>query len=246
VQPLAFSHDSRYLAFSARATSLRNTVGRSWLGVLDTQTGTIRTIAHGSIPAASFSPDARDELVFSKSRSELGAPSDLYLVQATGTGLRRLTTDRRSLNPVWGRKGIAYDRERLRHEDAPVFQIWLRPEPGGTGAVRRLTNLRIHKLVSGLVPLAFSADGAHLLAEFEGQDTSEAWTVTVASRHVRRILSHGRPVLGNGISADGSTVLVEEGWFEEPPSKAQIVTIPFAGGPATVLVAQGASASWNR
>ena len=247
VQPLAFSHDSRYLAFAARSTSLKHTVRLSWLGVLDTQAGTIATIAHGSIGAASFSPDTRDLLTFSKSASEFGSPTDLWLAQAAGTGLRRLTSDGRSLNPVWGAKGIAYDRERLRRGDAPVFQVWLRGDPAGPArAAVQLTSLRARPLVSGLVPIAFSADGTRLLAEFEGQDTSEAWAVSVPARRARRLLSHGRSVLGDGISADGSTLLVEEGWFEEPPSKARIATLPFAGGGATLLVAHGASASWNR
>jgi hypothetical protein len=243
VQPLAWSHDSRYLACFARSTSLTNTAPRSSLEVLDTNTGTIVTIAHGQISGASFSPDARDLLVFSKSRSELNTRVNLYTAQATGAGLRRITADGRSLNPVWGAKGIAYDRQRLRRQDAPVFQIWLRSASGST---KQLTHLRIPKLVSGLVPVAFSSDGTRLLAEFEGQDTSEAWTVTVASRRARRLRSHGRSVLGEGISSDGSAVLVGEGSFEEPPSNGRIATLPFGGGAPALLVAHGAAASWNR
>jgi hypothetical protein len=247
VQPLAFSHDSRYLAVSVRSTSLKQTVAKSWLGVLDTQTGAITTIAHGAIEAASFSPDGRDQLVFSKSSTEFGGPTDLWLVQATGAGLQRLTRDGRSLNPVWGAQGIAYDRQRLRHNDAPVFQIWLRPDPARPPqAPRRITSLRIPPLLDGLVPLAFSADGTRLLAEFEGQDTSEAWTVDLSTGRARRLRSHGRTVLGDGISADGSTLLIEEGWYETPASKNRIATLPFGGGAARVLVAHGSSASWNR
>ena len=51
------------------------------------------------------------------------------------------------------------------------------PDLAGTPAdprVRKLTHVRVGPLVQGLVPLAFSADGARLLAEFEGEDTSEA------------------------------------------------------------------------
>ena len=243
VQPLAWSHDSRYLAFFARSTALHNTATRSALEVLDTHTATILIVAHGQISGASFSPDVRDLLVFSKSPSEFDTPVNLYTAQADGTGLRRITADGRSLNPVWGAKGIAYDRQRLRRQDAPVFQIWLRSP---AGKLRQLTHLRIRKLVSGLVPLAFSADGARLLAEFEGQDTNEAWTMTVAAARPRRLVSHGRSVVGEGISANGATVLVSEGSFEAPPSNGRIATLPFGGGAPVVLVAHGASASWNR
>ena len=41
---------------------------------------------------------------------------------------------------------------------------------------------------------------------------------------------HGRLVQGAGISSDGSTLLVDEDAFEQPPSRGRIATIPFAGG----------------
>lgn len=243
VQPLAWSHDSRYLAFFARSTALRGAPARSALDVLDTTTGTIATVAHGEIAGASFSPDARDLLVFAKSPSESDFPVDLYTARAAGGGVRRLTSDRHSLDPVWGAHGIAYDRERLRHDYAPLYEIWLRPATG-SAPPRQLTHLRVPKLLSGLVPLGFSADGGRLIAEYVGEDTSEAWTVEVASRRARRVLAAGRPVQGEGISSDGSTLLVEEGSFEEPPSHGRIVTVPFDGGPPTELVAHGAAGSW--
>ncbi len=241
VQPLAWSPDSRYLAFYARSTALRGIPARSALDVLDTTTGAIVTLAHGQISGASFSPEGRDLLAFSKSPAEQDFPVDLYSVPAAGGPLRRLTFDRHSLNPVWGAKGIAFDRERLRRDDAPVFQIWLDP-----AHPRQITRVKVPVLLSGLVPIAFSADGTRLIAEYGGEDTSEAWTVEIADRRARRLTVGGRQVIGDGISADGSTVLVSEGSFEEPPSSARIVTLPFAGGAPSVLVAHGSAASWNR
>jgi len=102
------------------------------------------------------------------------------------------------------------------------------------------------------VPLAFSADGSRLLAEFEGEDTSEAWTVRIASGRARRVTvsghsrSRSRSIQAAGISSDGSTLLIDENAFEEPASNGRVASIPFAGGRSTVLVAHGSEGSWNR
>jgi hypothetical protein len=246
-QPLAWSPDSRYLAVAFQSTSVTNIARNSGLAVIDTATGTVRTIAGGQISGASFAPDGSDRIAFARSGSlSLTAPANIYISGPDGSGLTRLTSDGRSLNPVWGPHFIAYDHERLRRNDASVYQIWLRSPAGGRA--RQLTHLRVASLVSGLVPQAFSANGSRLLAEFEGQDTSEAWTVRVGARRgrrSRRLTVHGQPVMAAGISRDGGSVLVDEGSFEEPPSRGRVALIPFGGGRAKVLIGHGSAASWN-
>jgi len=121
--------------------------------------------------------------------------------------MKLLTEDGRSLNPVWGSRYIAYDRERMRHL-SPEYQIWLASSSGAR--LRRVTHIAVDSLAQGLVPIAFSSDGSGLLAQFEGQDTSEAWAVNVASGRARRLAVRGEPVTGAGISSDGRTVLVDE------------------------------------
>jgi Tol biopolymer transport system component len=251
--PLAFSPDLRYLA--VQLTSVANAASGSELAVIDLalsrrQTSgtplpaTVKTIARGQIYGASFAPDGSDRLVYGRANSSsLSAPVNLFLSNPDGSGVRALTRDGRSLNPVWGSRGIAYDKERLRGNDAPVFQIWLRSASGSR--TRRLTNIRVRSLASGLVPLAFSTDGRRLLAEFEGQDTSEAWTVRVPTGRARRVTVRGRSVVGAGISRDGRTLLIEEGSFLEEASAGRVATVPFAGGRSRVLVSHGAQASWN-
>ncbi len=173
----------------------------------------------------------------------LTAKVNLYTAAATGAGVRRITGDGRSLNPVWGPRFIAYDRERLRRNDAPVYEIWLRGS--SVGAARRLTSIRVRSLVSGLMPLGFSSDGKRLLTEFVGQDTSEAWTVQIPSGRARPVRVKGRPVVGGAISRDGSRLLVYEGGLEGPAEGDSVVTVPFSGGAATLLVAHAAQPSWN-
>ena len=243
--PLAWSEDSRYLAVSFMPNALTNIARQSGLAVIDTQTGAVTTITHGQIYGASFAPDSSDRLVFARSPSTvLSAPTNLYTSMPDGSALRQITRDGRSLDPTWGPRYIAYDRERPRRSDASVFQIWLRLPSGGNA--RRLTDLPARPLVSGLVPLAFSGSGRRLLAEYEGQDTSEAWTVRVGSGRTHRITVRGQPVQGAGLSRDGSTLLIDEKGFEGPPSQGRVASIPFAGGRPRVLVAHGSQASWNR
>jgi len=243
-EPVAWSADSRYLAVSLQSTALTDVGAHSGLAVIDTVMGTVQTIAQGVIYGASFDPEGSDRIAYASAPSTLlEAPVNVYESGPEGAGLLRLTGDGRSLDPVWGPRYIAYNHERLRPGNAPIYQIWLIP-PGG-GRARRLTNMNVPSLVVGLVPLAFSADGSRLLAEFEGQDTSEAWTVRVPSGRALRVTSHGLPVTAAGISRSGNTVLVNEGFFEEPASTGRVAEIPFGGGRAKVLVSHGSQASWN-
>ncbi|MGD0452302.1 MAG: hypothetical protein ABSB69_01775 [Solirubrobacteraceae bacterium] len=241
--PLAWSPDSRYLAVYRQSNETVEIAAGSGLDVIDTQTGAVSSIAEGAIYGASFARDGSDRLVFALSHSlSPSAPTNLYESEVDGAGVHRITSDGRSLDPVWGPTYIAYDRERMRHL-SPEYQIWL-ATPAGV-RVRKLTHVSVGSLVQGLVPLEFSANGSRLLAEFEGQDTSGAYAVSVVSGRARRVTVRGQMVQGAGISSDGSTLLIDAGSFEQPPSHGQIVTVPFAGGHAKVLVAHGAQASWN-
>jgi hypothetical protein len=242
--PLAWSRDQRYVAVDVQSTAIANTAQRSGLAIVDLSLKTATVIAHGQIYGASFAPNGSDEVVYARAASQLlTARVDLYKSKADGSGAVALTHDGRSLFPVWGPGAIAYDRERMRHNDAPVYQIWLRSPTGSR--VHRLTNIRVRSLVSGLVPLAFSNDGSRLLAQFGGQDTSEAWTVRVSSGRARRLTVRGRSVQAAGLSGDGSTVLINEGGFDGPASEGRVATMPFAGGRSKLLVAHGSQASWN-
>lgn len=245
--PLAWSPDSRYLAVALQSTALEGGAAGSGLAVLDMSTGQLTTIADGFIYGASFAPDGSDRIVYARAASQtLKADVDLYSAGADGADTRQLTENGRSLYPLWGARYIAYDHERLRHEDAPEYQIWVRSYTGARA--RRLTHVPVGPLVEGLLPIAFSASGSRLLAEFEGQDTSEAWTVRLPSGRAERVRvgRHGHTnAIAGGISRGGGTLLIDEGFLEGPASSDRIATVPFAGGAARVLVAHGSQASWN-
>jgi hypothetical protein len=239
--PLAWSPDSRYLAVAVA----NRRGGRNVLIVIDLfRNGRSETVARGPIQGASFSPTVRGRLVFGSSGSPSpSAPVDLYSARVfSREGVEQLTHDGRSLNPVWGRQGIVFDRERLRGGDAPEYQLLLLQG----GETTQITDLHPSALLSGLVPLAVSADGEHLVASYVGEDTSQAWAVDLIGHEARRLTQGRASVVAGGISADGESALVEIGGFLAPPSRGRIATLPFGGGRARVLIRRGGSPSWNR
>jgi len=230
------------IAWSPDGALLSVVINTRRLVVIDVASGARRLVARGSIQGASFSPDSR-RIAYARSvLPRLSAHVDLYTAGVDGSATRRITHDGRSLWPIWGPARIAFTHERLRRNDAPVYQLRVM-RPDGSG-VRQLTHLRIPRLLSGLTATAWSADGSRLLAEYGGQDTSEAWAVDVASGRAHDLTGRFDGVVGAGLSADGTTVLVQRGYFDDP-SRQSIATIPFRGGSATVLVRHGGEPSWG-
>lgn len=240
--PIAWSADSRYVAVQLQSTTIpEDAQQHSGLVMIDTSTGTVTTVAHGQIEGASFATDGSDRIVYGRAPSQLESASvNLYVANPDGADVHELTRDGHSLNPVWGHGYIAYDHSRNRREGSEL-QIWLAPLDGR--APHRLTHIPVNVLDAGLVPLAISSDGKRMLAEFEGEDNSEAWTVSVGSGRARELSSS--PLLGVGLSRDGRTVLVEEGGLEGPAFGDKLATVPFAGGRPRVLVAHAVQASWS-
>jgi Tol biopolymer transport system component len=213
------------------------------LVVADAETGRARTIARGNVQGASFSPDSTRVAYAISRNQQLSTPVNIRVANIDGTGNHAITHDGRSLFPIWGPSRIAFSHERLRRADAPIYQLWLM-NPNGTHR-RQLTHTRVPSLVSGLTATQFSGNGKRLLAEYVGQDTSEAWTVDVATGKGRDLTGRVDGVIGEALSADGKTVLVQRGFFDDP-LRQSVATIPWAGGRATVLVKHGSAPSWNR
>jgi len=107
------------------------------------------------------------------------------VIDPNGSGSHLITRDGRSLNPVWGRVGIAFDHERLRKDAEPASQVWLMASDGSRR--RQLTALPIPRLREGLRPTAFSAGGGVLMAQYEGQNIDQAWIVSVPVAERRRL-----------------------------------------------------------
>ena len=99
-------------------------------------------------------------------------------------------------------------------------------------------------LVSGLVPLAASADGNRLIAEYEGPGVIIPLAVQLSPRRVRALATGGTKLQAAGISPDGRTLLVERRSSALLFHEGVVETVPFGGGQPT-RIAAGDSAAWN-
>jgi Tol biopolymer transport system component len=235
----AWSPDGRYVA--AQAGPLN---GAQTLVLIDRAAGTARTLAKGAFYGASFSPDAT-QLVYSRAPREALFPvANLAVAPTAGGAARALTSDGRDQYPVWGPSRIVFDRYRhpARHGDGPKLDLWL-IAPDGSGR-RRLTHDKVPFLLSGLVPTAWSADGTRLLAQFGGQDTTYAVTVSPATGAERVLGTKSQGFFASALSRDGATVLGTIGGSIFG-TRARVVTVPYTGGRPKTL-AHGDSADWNR
>jgi hypothetical protein len=243
-RPVAFSPGSRYLAVVLASTDPASDAA-SGLSVIDTRSDSVRLIAGGTIYGASFAPDNSDRIVYAAAASTaVDANVDLHVIDADGAGRRSLTHDGRSLYPSWGPTGIAFSRERLRAGEEPAYQVWLMGADGSHPA--QLTHLPVPPAMDGLAPLASAATGRHLLAEYVGENTSQAWTIDLATGRAQRLGPGGAAITGAALSRDGASVLVDRGGLFNAPSQGSVESIPFSGGAARVLVSHGADPSWNR
>jgi Tol biopolymer transport system component len=221
-------------------------IGPYRLVVVDALTGTSRTIDRGFFSGASFSPDGAS-IVYSRSpKDDFGVDTDLYVAGTAAGAPLRLTTDGRSAFPAWGSSTIAYTRMTRRRRDAPIFDLWrIQPDGSGRAAITR-HRTPAPRLVSGLTPTAFSADGTKLLAEFGGQDTSYTVAVDPQTGAQRVLGPRGeRGHVGAAISRDGTQVLVATGGYD-PSNRGDVATVPWGGGAPTVLVRNADEPDWNR
>jgi hypothetical protein len=240
--PVAWSPDSRYVAFALKGVGTGGGTYQGYgLGIVDTRTGQTKMIASRVvIMGASFAPGSSDKIVYASASSLLpNAPVNVFTSTATGADTKAITHDGRSLRPVWGAGGIAFDHEHLRGASDPSYQIWTMRANGSHR--QQLTHTTITGRSSGLTPVAFSLDGTRLLAS---DANGAAHAITVAGDREKSLTIAGRPVLAAAISRTGQSVLVETG-KQGPPSRNVVETMPFFGGHPTALIAHGGDASWN-
>lgn len=231
-------------------------IGERELVVANLVTGAVTVLDKGYFTRLSFCPDcAEPQLVYSKSpREDALLHSDVYKVTVNGDRIVRLTSDHRSLDPLW-RPGtlerarppkIVFVRElgAKRRKYGPKNELYVMGQDGNE--VKRLTHTKVGPLLQGLLPVAFSNDGRHLLAEFEGQDTSYAVGVDFRTGRQHPIATVGeRGFIGTAISNDGSAVLGYTGGFD-PQAPHNVAVAPFAGGKPRVKVRNAFEADWNR
>jgi Tol biopolymer transport system component len=225
MQLLAWSPDSKLILVEIGASPAQ-------LRVVDAATDQAATIATGLIAGASFAPDGSDRVVYARAAANT----------------RQLTHDGLSEFPLWGSTGIVYSHETVRPKIAyPALQLWL-ISPTGKGQ-RQLTDTPVAANVEGLTPIAFSANGKHLLANFigpQGSDHAEAYAVDLSGPKPsppRDVTGQGNGDIGDAISSDGNTILLTDGIAGN--ATPSVETVPWAGGKPTPVIRQGAYASWD-
>jgi len=246
MQLLAWSPDSKLLLVAVGTTP------RGKLIVFDVAASpvTSTTIATGVLNGASFDPGGgADAIVYSLATNAAGTSFNLFLTTPSGTPTRQLTHDNHSKFPVWGQHGIAFSRLMTPAKGGtPMLQLWF-IKPGG-GGLRQLTNVTDAPAKStGLTPIAFSADGEHLLANYIGPNLN--W-------HEAYVLDLSRPkpqprdltgqndgtTIGDAMSVAGGLVLATTGTSSDQAALS-IEEFKWSGGKPTVLAKSGAYASWN-
>jgi len=239
--------DEPTLAWSPDSKTLVAVVGKSeitpkHLVWIDAASGRVlRTIAGGyDFFGVDFSPDGT-RIVYTRAPS-VKVGTDLFIAALATGRVRQLTRDRQSSAALWGRRWIAFSRSRkpARANDAPKLDLYL-VRPAGTD-LHRLTFTNPGFLLAGLVPIAWS-QGGRLLAEFVGQDTSYAETVSSTTGQVRRVGTAARGLVGWGLSRDGARILATTGGPD--PGDSNVVSLPYAGGTLSVLARHAHSPDWN-
>ncbi|HET7444985.1 MAG TPA: hypothetical protein VFJ57_10040 [Solirubrobacterales bacterium] len=238
----AWSPDSEFI-LALRGPEL----GQRKLVLITVATGAQKVLVTGFFYGFSWSGEGH-EIFYAKANSEKYPPrSDIYEISPAGGEPVALTSDHRSLDPLWGPAGkIAFvkllDADKRKY--GPKNEIYVM-HPSGK-RVERLTHTNVDPLLQGLFPTAWSGNGKKLLAEFEGQDTSYAVGVNALTGTQKPIGPAGETgFVGTALSNDGATVLGFEGGFD-PGNRHTVVTRPFGGaGKAKVLVKNASEPDWS-
>ena len=224
-------------------------LGKRTLAVVDVETGKQTKIATGYFNGVSFSPNSK-EVVFGSEASELDYPPKTNIVRApvSGGSTSALTHDGISGWPLWGPTGRIVFVKQLNAKQrkyGPKNDLFLMN--GNGKKVKRLTHTKVDPLTAGLFPVAWSASGNELLANFGGQDTQYGVAVNPRTG-AEKSLSPGNSetgFVGAALTANGKTALGYLGGYEGPGSQLKIASVPYKGGKPKILVSGGFSPSWG-
>lgn len=219
-------------------------LGPYTLKVIDLTTGETSEVQRGFFYGVSWAP-TNAGIVWSKAaRSAYPTRANLYRADLDGSGVQRLTDDFNATSPVWGPERIAFNRARRPNKRGDYDKLDIYTiTPEGTGR-RRLTTTKVPFLLAGLSPLAWSADGTRIAANYGGQDTTEAWRVNAQTGAAVDATGRFDGVVGWGMSKDGTALLATTGYFDNP--SGNVVALAWDGGAQTVLARKATQPSWSR
>ncbi|HEY2056239.1 MAG TPA: hypothetical protein VGH14_20100 [Solirubrobacterales bacterium] len=214
--------------------------------VINVETGKRTKVAKGYFNGVSFSPDGK-ELVYGVAQSERALlKSNIFKVKVDGTGRVALSHDHSAGYPLWGPQGqIVFARflGAKQRKYGPKTELFVMNEEGQR--ISQVTKTKVNQLSLGVLPVDLSADGARLLAEFNGQDQSYGIAVSTVTGNEKKLTNNPETGFqGAALSADGDTVLGTTG-LGFGPTHPKVVTVPWSGGKQKVLVPGGYQPSWG-
>jgi hypothetical protein len=151
---------------------------------------------------------------------------NLFSAAAIGGPVRQLTYDGVSLYPVWGARGIVFDKETPgRRGGVPGYQFYLLDR----GHVTQITHMNVYWLNEGLAPAAVSADGTGSPPTWKARPATlpKHGTLNLATGTLHNI---GTWLVAHGISSDGRRMLLDK--FEIPPWPSKRTTSKRSRSPA--------------
>ncbi|MGH2938985.1 MAG: hypothetical protein ACRDPE_12795 [Solirubrobacterales bacterium] len=220
--------------------------GKRTLLVIDAKSLKREKVATGYFNGASFSPES-DELVYGVSQTENTLKSDIFRYELGGAAPKALTKGKKSGYPLWGPKDQIVFAGQVRaggRSESPASQLFVMNSEGQR--LSQVSHTKISPLSLGLLPIAWSENGARLLTEFAGEDQSYAVAVSTVTGSEKKLTKNAETGLqGAGLSPDGSTVLGTVGLGFGGNPNPKVVTVPWGGGPEKVLVPGGYEPSWG-
>ena len=127
-----------------------------------------------------------------------------------------ITAGPHDFGPVWGPTGIAFTRWLAAGKPGDIWLV----QPNGDGP-RRLT-----RTDAGIQPFAFSADGLSLIAQNPASHNGRIWAVDVSTGSARDLTGWVGDLFPQGVSRDGTSILVGIGWGGSPAQPARSRSSP--------------------
>jgi hypothetical protein len=242
--------ESNVFAWSPDSTKLAAVTGgvrgKRTLLVINAKSTTREKVVKGYFNGVSFSPES-DEIVYGVSQTENMLKSDIFRYELGGMAPKALTTGKKSAYPLWGPKDQIAFAGQVRaggKSESPASQLFTMDSEGQR--ISQLSHTKISPLAQGLIPVAWSSNGARLLTEFAGEDQSYAVAVSTITGAEKKLTKNPETGLqGAALSPDGSTVLGTTGLGFGGNPNPKVVTVPWGGGKEKVLVPGGYLPSWG-
>lgn len=247
-----WSPDGTRLVCTTETATAAGLVTGEGLAMIDAATGARTTLVRAprnQVDSVDWSPDGT-RIAYSAGRFASGR-SDVFVADPADMAGRILAVPN-ATGPVWGPARIAvtrYTRRRVRIGGQPTTvvhsQIWT-VNPGGGGA-RRLTSVPAGPfLVTGPFATAWTPDGATVIGAIGGDDYSVPITVNAATGAVRRLGPARVAAFPEAVSADGRTLLMNEGFFA---GTGRLRLVGIGGRPGRVILrgvgAVSVTAGWQ-